>query len=127
MKILTLKSALFLVVIFLFYNTNLIAQEDGITLEQNSKFEILLNEKRKINTSLIVNELYKIQIYKGDSETSKKTLADFKRDFKNYDATIIFSTPSYKVLIGNIRSRIEAERSLIEIKKKYQAAIIIKS
>lgn len=127
MKILTQKNIFSLALIICIYSANLFAQEKSVNVEQNPKFELLLNEKIKINPSILVNERYKIQIYKGDSEASKKILTDFKRDFKNFDATIIFSTPSYKVLVGNINSRIAGERSLIEIKKYYPNAILIKS
>jgi hypothetical protein len=127
MKILTQKNTFSFALIICIYSANLFGQEKSVSVEQNPKFELLLNEKIKINPSILVNERYKIQIYKGDSEASKKVLTDFKRDFKNFDATIIFSTPSYKVLVGNINSRIAGERSLIEIKKHYPNAILIKS
>lgn len=127
MKILTPKNILFSALILCFSSANLFAQEETLTVEQDPKFEQILNEKRKINASIMVNERYKIQIYSGDSESSKKILNDFKRDFKSFDATIIFSTPTYKVWAGNIKSRIDAERNLLEIKKKYPNAILIKT
>lgn len=101
------------------------AQEKNIQLTQDAKFEHLLAEKRKINSSLTVNERYKIQIYSGDSETAKKTLNDFKKDLK-MDGTIVFYTPSYKVWIGNFKTKIEAERNLNNLKKKYPSALLIK-
>ena len=42
------------------------------------------------------------------------------------DATIIFSTPTYKVWVGNFSTRIEGERYLKIIKKKYPNSILIK-
>lgn len=102
------------------------AQQDGITLQQDPKFDQMLAEKRRINPSLSVGDRYKIQIFNGDSETSKKMLTAFKNEFKDQDATIIFSTPSYKVWIGSFKSRIEAERTLNTLRKKYPNAIIIK-
>jgi hypothetical protein len=53
-------------------------------------------------------------------------LNDCKQKFEDLDATIIFNTPNYKVWIGNFRTRIEAEHNLIEIKKEYENAILIK-
>lgn len=97
-----------------------------VTVNQDPKFEQLLNEKRKINASITINNRYKIQIFNGNNETSKKALIDFKKEFKNYDATIIFSTPAYKVWVGNFKTRIESEKNLDIIKKKYPNAIIIK-
>jgi hypothetical protein len=126
MKFLTtnnvLKVCLF---ILLFFNFNtIIAQE--VTVSQDAKFEQLLNEKRKLNSSITINNRYKIQIFNGASEESKKILIQFKKENKNYDATIVFSTPLYKVWIGNFKTRIEAERNLNILKKKYPNAILIK-
>jgi len=126
MRILTLKRSLYLLIVCTIYGADLQAQEQTATLTQDPKFEQLLNEKRKINSSITVNDRYKIQIYNGDSETSRKTLTEFRRDNKNFDATIVFSTPVYKVWVGNFKSRIEAERNLLEIKKRYPNAFLIK-
>jgi len=126
MKFLTpknlVKSSLF---ILLFSNFNtIIAQE--VTVNQDPKFEQLLSEKRKVNSSITINNRYKIQIFNGSSEESKKTLIQFKKENKTYDATIVFSTPLYKVWIGNFKTRIEAEHHLNILKKKYPNAILIK-
>lgn len=102
------------------------AQEATVTVFQDPKFEQLLNEKRKINSSITINDRYKIQIYNGDSETAKKTLSEFRKEYKNYDGTIVFSTPTYKVWVGNFRSRVDSERSLADLKKKYPNALIVK-
>ncbi|MBC7606263.1 MAG: SPOR domain-containing protein [Burkholderiales bacterium] len=126
MTILAPKQGLFLYVALAIYSINLHSQEGNLTITQDPKFEQLLNEKRKINASITVNDRYKIQIYSGDSETSKRNLSEFRRDNKNFDGTIVFSTPTYKVWIGNFKSRIEAERNLIEFKKKYPNAFLIK-
>ncbi|WP_293894790.1 SPOR domain-containing protein [Flavobacterium sp.] len=102
------------------------SQEAKVSVTQDPKFEQLLNEKRKINSSITINDRYKIQIFNGDTETSKKTLLDFKRENKNIDATIVFSTPLYKVWVGNFKTRIEAEKNLSDLKKKYPNAFLIK-
>ena len=85
-----------------------------------------MNEKRKINTSLTVNDSYKIQIFNGGSENAKKTLNDFRLEFKNIDATIVFNTPNYKVWVGNFKSRIEAEKNMAELKDRYKNMLLIK-
>ncbi len=126
MKFLTEKmflKVLFTIVIFSNFNT-LFAQE--VTVTQDPKLEQLLNDKRKVNASITINNQYKIQVFNGSSEESKKTLIQFKKENKNYDATIVFSTPIYKVWVGNFKTRIEAERNLNILKKKYPNAILIK-
>ena len=102
------------------------AQDRSLSLIQDVKFEKLLNEKRKINTSITVNERYKIQVFSGDSDKAKKILNDCKQDFVDLDGTIVFNTPNYKVWVGNFRTWIEAERNLIEIRTKYENAYLIK-
>ncbi|PWA05666.1 SPOR domain-containing protein [Flavobacterium psychrotolerans] len=126
MRVLTFSKTVFVLITWTVFSSNLHAQQGELTVSQDPKFEQMLNEKRKINSSITVNDRYKIQIYNGTSEISKKTLNEFRRDNKNFDGTIVFSTPTYKVWVGNFKSRIEAERNLIEIKVKYPNAILIK-
>ncbi len=126
MRVLTIPKALFYSFALCIFTSNAQAQDRKVTVNQDPKFEQLLNEKRKINASLAVNERYKIQIFSGDSETAKKTLNDCRQTFNELDGTIVFNTPNYKVWIGNFRTRLEAERNLIEIKKKFETAYIIK-
>ena len=92
----------------------------------NPKFENLLNEKRKINSSITVNDRYKIQIFYGTNDEAKKTLVNFRKEFRNMDGTIVYNNPSYKVWIGSFKTRIEAEKNLLDIKKKYPNALLIK-
>ncbi|MQP25308.1 SPOR domain-containing protein [Flavobacterium sp. LMO8] len=102
------------------------AQDGKTNVSVDPKIDQLLKEKRKLNISLFLNEAYKIQIFYGNSEESKKKLQEFKREFKDLDGTIIFNSPNYKVWVGNFKTRIEVERAMVDIKKKYPTALIIK-
>ncbi|MGH2665900.1 SPOR domain-containing protein [Flavobacterium sp.] len=126
MRILSLPKGFTCLIFFLFITSNSFAQDGKTSVKQDPRFEQLLNEKRKINSSITVNDRYKIQIFTGDSETSKKALTEFRKANKNVDATIVFNTPIYKVWIGNFKTRIEAEKKLLALKKKYPNAFLIK-
>ena len=126
MRILTLKKIILSSLLLTALMPKLKAQDQNTTVNQDPKFEQLLNEKRKINTSLTVNDSYKIQIYSGGSKNVKKTWTEFKQEFKDIDATIVFNTPNYKVWIGNFKTRIEAERILADIKNRYKNVLLIK-
>jgi len=102
------------------------AQNQGVTIIQDSKFEQLLNEKRKISTSNEINDKYQIQIFSGDSERAKSILNKFRQDYSLLDGTIVFFTPNYKVWVGNFNSRIEAERNLNEIRKSFSNVHLIR-
>ncbi len=125
MKTLTLKTSVLLVILSVVTSSKTFSQT-GINVNQDEKFEQLLAEKRKINTSITVNDRYKIQIYNGDTETAKTTLSDYKKSNKNSDGTIVFVTPIYKVWVGSFKTRIEAEKNLVDLKKKYPLAFLVK-
>jgi hypothetical protein len=126
MSIFLKLKVIFSIVFLVFLSEKSSGQVTKVSINQDPKFEQLLNEKRKINSSITINDRYKIQIFNGDSENSKKNLTDFKRENKNMDATIVFSTPLYKVWVGNFKTRIEAEKTLTDLKKKYPNAFLIK-
>lgn len=126
MRILTIKKYIFYTIVLGYSTHTLHAQDRTITVNQDPKFEQLLNEKRKINALLTINDRYRIQIFSGESEKAKKTLIDFKQEFNNMDGTIVFNTPNYKVWVGNFKTRIEAEKNLFVIKKSYKNVLLIK-
>ena len=126
MRILATQKAFFIFLTLCISTLNTSAQDANITVKQDSKFEQLLNEKRKTNVSNTVNDRYKIQIFSGDSDKAKNTLNQFRQEFSYLDGTIIFFTPNYKVWVGNFKTRIEAERNLIEIRKSYSNVHLIR-
>jgi vancomycin resistance protein YoaR len=126
MSYLTKSKIVFTFTFLLILSNKSYCQEGNIKVTQDPKFEQLLNEKRKINSSITINDRYKIQIFNGDSENSKKILTEFKKENKGQDATIVFSTPIYKVWVGNFKTRIDAEKNLEYFKKKYPNAFLIK-
>lgn len=126
MKKLTRNTTLSIGFIFLLLGLKTSAQELKTTIEQDIKFESLLKEKQKINASISIMDNYKIQIFYGSGEESKKQLNEFKLNFKDTDGTIVYSNPTYKVFVGNYESRLEAEKALLEIKNSYPNALLIK-
>ena len=118
---------IYLIVLFTFILVNFTqAQTNNDVINQDIKFTKILEEKRKINNSITVNDRYKIQIFHGNNEGATKILSQFKKDFKDIDATIVFMTPNYKVWVGSYKTRLEATRVQSEISKKYERSIIIK-
>lgn len=120
------STPLFLTLITLFIlsiNSSLAQQ---ISIKQDPKFEQLLQDRKKLISSATTSSNYKVQIFNGSSAESKQVLIDFKNQFKNQEATIVFSTPLYKVWVGNYKTRIDAERNLALLRKKYPNALLIK-
>ncbi|UYW02637.1 SPOR domain-containing protein [Flavobacterium agricola] len=107
-------------------SSNFYAQSSNTITTNDSKINNLLEEKRKINSKITINDQYKVQIYHGDIETARKTLEDFNSKFEDYDGTIVFSSPNYKLWIGPFKNRIQATKAWSEIKESYSRALIIK-
>jgi hypothetical protein len=126
MKNLSKHNLLYFFILSSFFCLSSNAQDGKTNISVDPKIDQLLKEKRKLNTGLFLNEGYKIQIFYGNSEESKKKLQEFKKEFKDLDGTIIFNSPNYKVWIGNFKTRIDVERVMLDIKKKYPTALIIK-
>ncbi len=126
MRILRTSLLASLLITSFFFNQKASSQTVKFNIVQDPKFENLLNEKRKINSSITVNDRYKIQIFYGTNEEAKKALTTFRKDYKNLDGTIVYSNPTYKVWVGTFKTRIEAERQYKEILKKYPNALLLR-
>ena len=126
MRFIRLSKIAITIILIGFSSLKIVAQNQNAEIIQNQKFEQLLNEKRKINPSIIINDYYKIQIFSGSSESAKKYLNEFKQEFKAIEATIVFNTPNYKVWVGNFKTRIEAEKNLFNIKKRFTNVLLIR-
>ena len=68
---------------------------------------------------------YKIQLFYGGEKESYEVKDEFKASFPDIPTKIIFSSPQWKVQAGNFKTRLEADASLINIKKEYPGAIIL--
>ena len=126
MRILTPRKAFFYTTTLFLTTSYINAQDRNITVNQDPKFDQLLNENRKTNVFNAANDCYKVQIFSGDSEKAKNTLNEFKQEFSGIEGTIVFNTPNYKVWVGNFKTRIEAERNLIDLRKKYKNLFLIR-
>ena len=126
MRNLANHKSLFFLLITVISSVNCFSQESKNILSQDIKIEQLLKEKRKLNQSISTNESYKIQIFYGNSAESKKKLQEFKKEFKEIEGTIVYTNPNFKVWVGNFETRLEVEKAMLEIKKKYPTALLIK-
>jgi len=52
-------------------------------------------------------------------------LLNLKKD-PQYRSSLEYETPNYKIWVGNFRSRLEADRALVKVKRKFTSAFIFK-
>lgn len=96
------------------------SQDGVVTIDQDRAIETLLEYKKDLKT---VN-LFKIQIYSGTRSGAEKSKQHFLNAFHEWPVSMEFDSPNTKIWVGNFRSRLEADKALLKIKRKYQNAFI---
>jgi hypothetical protein len=98
------------------------AQEGKVTIDQDKDISTLLEYKKDLNTV----DLYKIQVYQGNRTGAETAKSQFASLYNEWPISMEYETPNYKIWVGNFRSRLEADKALIKIKKNYYNAFIFK-
>ncbi|MBT8244971.1 MAG: SPOR domain-containing protein [Winogradskyella sp.] len=105
------------------FSMAIFAQDATVTVNQPEAINKLLEFKKDTRTV----ETFRIQIYSGDSSfRAKKVKSEFREKYGEWPTEMVFNTPNYKIWVGNFRSRLEADRALLRIKKNYINAFIFK-
>lgn len=102
-----------------------IITEGIVTIDSDPNIEKLITAKIKSNRNPKNNEFYRIQIYNGPLDGAEKTKKEFKRKYYDWSCDISFESPNYKVRVGKFRARLEADKYLLEIRKKYSNAFLL--
>ncbi|MBB1148739.1 SPOR domain-containing protein [Myroides sp. DF42-4-2] len=109
-----------------FMHTISYAQEKNSAIQESLAIKKLVDAKRATTSSTLNTDKYNIQIFYGKNQQAKEALNRFKRMYPDMEATVIYSNPSYKVLAGNFKTRLEAERYLKSIKKDFDSALLLR-
>ncbi|MCK5400261.1 MAG: SPOR domain-containing protein [Flavobacteriaceae bacterium] len=123
MKITPTKFILNLIVLTMFTMSNLLAQEGVVTVNQDRQIDELLKLKKEVNRT---ESNYKIQIYSGNRTGAENARLEFRKSFLNWSTNMKYETPNYKIWVGNFKTRLEADRALLKVKKKFGDAFPFK-
>ncbi len=102
------------------------AQTGQVNIQQSEVIPQLLETKSDLTKKGRLGERYNIQIFNGDNNAASDVLRQARAKYINLPSDIIYETPNYKVLLGNFRNRLEADRALLQIKLDYPSAFIPK-
>lgn len=100
-------------------------QEGKVRIETSAHIDEMVAQKKEYNKSLETLPGYKIQIYYGSEKECYEAKDEFTALFPDITTAIIFSTPQWKLQVGNYLTRLEADHSMVQIKKEYPAAIVL--
>ena len=83
----------------------------------------LISKKRSFNKEFGYG--FRIQLYNGFEIEAKKTEAKFKIDFPEITTYLLYRQPEWKIQVGYYKTKLEADRALLDLKRKYGSAIVI--
>ena len=116
------KIIIFFTIISLSYTT-LFGQNGNIKINRSNKFDSIIKLKKELNSKI---QNLRIQIYSGDRDNAEQIIQEFIEIFNDTIADVIYETPNYKVWVGNYYTPLEADKRLIEIRKKFRSAFIFR-
>ncbi|WP_420602820.1 SPOR domain-containing protein [Flagellimonas sp.] len=99
------------------------AQEGDITIEQDPRIEELVALYTEVNSKA---DFYQIQVGFGSYQKAQNLKTQVDIDFPGWDSKIIFESPTYRVRLGKFKTKLEAERKHLEVRKKYPDAMLLK-
>ena len=126
MKPLNLKIRLLSVFCFVLSIAYSFAQQGSVNVNQDKKIDALLELKKEMNKNENDSERYKIQVYSGNRSGAQNVQKEFSESFGNWHPSMQYETPNFKIWAGNFRTRLEADRALKRIKRKFPHAFIFK-
>ncbi|RIA10854.1 sporulation related protein [Flavobacteriaceae bacterium MAR_2010_72] len=118
----TVREISFTCLILLMFTSYSNAQQAQVRVDQDKDIAKLLEFKKDLSTV----DLYKIQVFQGNRSSAEDAKSKFANLYGEWPISMEYETPNYKIWVGNFRSRLEADKALIKIKKNYMNAFIFK-
>ena len=126
MKFLNLKTFVFLALFSVFTSVKISAQNGQLDVNQDPQINELLAIKKQLNTIENTNGRYSIQVYSGNRQSAEKAKTEFRNNFDQWKAVMVYEEPNYKIWVGNFKTRLEADRAFVDIQKEFPSAFIFK-
>ena len=114
----------FLLTFLLIFTQSIFSQE--INVIKNESVDALVDKKYKMNNNFSTYTNYSIQLISTKKDQAEATHLAFLKKYPKIDATIIYSQPNFKVMVGNFRNKIEAAQFLKTIKNEHPNAFIVR-
>ena len=101
----------------------ILSQNGKVKINQSTKLDSIIKLKKELNGKI---QNLRIQIFNGDRENAELVMKEYLEIFNDTSASIIYETPNYKIWVGNFYNQLEADKKLIEIRKKFRSAFIFR-
>ena len=98
------------------------AAQTGKT-KSSTSIQNLISKKREFNAKYGYG--FRIQIYYGNEMEARKFRNSFRRNFPKTKSYLKYEQPYWKVLVGNYKNKLQADRAFIEFSEKFIGLIIV--
>ena len=117
---------LFKVVLVVFCSHMAVGQTAKNQINAPQKLTEILNKKIELDRENEAKKLFTIQVFYGAHEPTLEALEKFEELFPEIGAQLIFETPNYKIRAGQFATEREAQEILVQIKRRFRAAFVLK-
>tara|TARA_R110001606_G_scaffold343398_2_gene491988 strand:- start:417 stop:785 length:369 start_codon:yes stop_codon:yes gene_type:complete len=83
----------------------------------------LIDKKRSFNKQYGYG--YRVQVYYGDETKARSIESKFKINFPNVYTKLDYDQPYWKVQVGNYKTKLEADKAVINFSEKFSGLIVI--
>ncbi len=91
--------------------------------KSSTSIQNLISKKREFNAKYGYG--FRIQIYYGNEMEARKFRNSFRRNFPKTKSYLKYEEPYWKVLVGNYKNKLQADRASIEFSEKFTGLIIV--
>lgn len=95
----------------------------GASVRQAFDGQVINNEEKQFNG-------YRIRIYlnsvQSAREESAAALGRFRTLYPEIPSYLTYARPNFRVMVGNYRTRVDAEKALVYIKEDFPSATIVR-
>jgi hypothetical protein len=116
------------VIIAFLITSNVCAQSEIESYNDNSKVDSLLARQVEFNKLEYGVRGYRVQIHFTENQNrdeSEKMRGQISRDFPEYNTYLEFKAPYFKIQVGDFINKLNAFMLLKEISKSYRGAYIV--
>ena len=119
------KHTHFIIILITLIASPIFSQQQGeITIQTSPQIKKVISKKLAYNKAFKPLAKYTIQLFYGSEQGAIKVKNEFNSVFSDYSARLKFDSPDWKVLTGSFKTRLEADRTLYEIKKEFPDATV---
>jgi hypothetical protein len=123
MNILTMKNKFYLAsFLFLFIAGNQTISAQNNT-NSSTQVKNLIAKKRVFNSKFGYG--FRVQIFYGDETKARSLQNKFKVNYPNVLTKLDYEQPYWKVQVGNYKTRLEADKAMVNFSEKFSGLIVI--